>query len=127
LHATQLGQLHARQLAKLHADIKARAELPLPPYLKLPRRWPFRRFDVQILPDYVRSPIYYFELFWRPEVWISLVRNTNVYTQYKEARGKGNNSSKLRWWKTVTLYEMRVFIAILIYIGIISASNIESY
>jgi hypothetical protein len=49
LHA----QLDAMQLAQLHADIKARAELPDPAYEKLPRSWPTRPFDVQILPDYV--------------------------------------------------------------------------
>ena len=38
LHATQLhaGELHARQLGQLHAKIKARAELPIPTYPKLP-------------------------------------------------------------------------------------------
>jgi hypothetical protein len=98
LQATQLDQLYAKQLAELHADIKARAELPVPPYIKLPRRWPFRRFDVRILPDYVHSLIHYFELFWGPEVWVSLVRNTNAYAKYKEAWGKGNKGSgKLRW------------------------------
>ena len=35
LHAAQL-QLHATQLAQLHAKIKARAELPVPSYSKLP-------------------------------------------------------------------------------------------
>ena len=68
LHTTQLDQLHARQLAQLHTDIKARAELPDPPYPKLPRHWPFRLFDVRTLPDHVRSPIHYFELFWTPEI-----------------------------------------------------------
>ena len=80
------------------------------------------------MPDYIHSPIHYFELFWGPEIWISLVRNTNAYAQYKEARGKGNKGgSKLRWWKAITLYEMRIFIAILIYIGIIGASNAKSF
>ena len=40
LHAAQLhaNELHARQLGQLHAKIKARAKLPIPLYLKLPRR-----------------------------------------------------------------------------------------
>jgi hypothetical protein len=46
--------------------------------------------------------------------------------QYKEAQQKGNKRGG-RWWKAVTLYEMRIFIALLIYIGIVSASNISSY
>jgi hypothetical protein len=124
LHA----QLHAAQLAQLHADIKARAELPDPTYKKLSRSWPSRPFDVRILPDYVEHPIHYFELFWGPEVWSTLIENTNAYAQYKEARHKGNKGGqKSRWWKAVTLYEMRIFIALLIYIGTVSASNISSY
>jgi hypothetical protein len=67
--AAQLqAQLHTAQLAQLHADIKARAELPDPTYEKLSRSWPTRPFDVRILPDHVQHPIYYFELFWGPEV-----------------------------------------------------------
>jgi len=75
LHAAQLhtNKLHARQLAQLHAKIKAQAELPIPTYPKLPRRWPFRLFDVRTLPDYVCSPIHYFELFWGLETWDLLV------------------------------------------------------
>jgi hypothetical protein len=96
---TQLqAQLDAVQLAQLHADIKARAELPDPTYEKLPRSWPTRPFDVRILPDYVQHPIHYFELFWGPEVWNTLVENTNVYTEYKEAQHKDSKSKKrLRW------------------------------
>ena len=74
------AQLDDAQLAELHATIKARAEIPNPTYLKLFRSWPFRPFDVRILPDYVQHPIHYFELFWGPEVWNTLTKNTNKYT-----------------------------------------------
>jgi hypothetical protein len=121
------AQLHAAQLAQLHADIKAQAQLPDPTYKKLSRSWPIRPFDVRILPEYVQHPIHYFELFWGPEIWNTLVENTNAYAQYKEARHKEDKGQKSRWWKAVTLYEMRIFIALLIYIGIVSASNIGSY
>jgi hypothetical protein len=56
------------------------------------------------------------------------VDNTNVYAQYKEARHKENTKvQKSRWWKIVTLYKMRIFIALLIYIRIVGTSNIASY
>ena len=97
-----------------------------PTYQKLSRSWPARLFDVQILPDYIQYPIHYFELFWGPEVWNTLVENTNAYAQYKEAWHKGNKG-KGRWWKAVTLYKIHIFIALLIYISIVSASNISSY
>ena len=122
------ARLQAQRLAQLHTEIKARAQLPDPTYQKLSRSWPARPFDVRILPDYVQHPIHYFELFWGPEVWNTLVENTNAYAQYKGARYKENKTEeKSRWWKAVTLYEMRIFIALLIYIGIVSTSNISSY
>jgi hypothetical protein len=75
------AQLDDAQLAQLYTEIKARAEIPVnPTYSKLFRTWPPRPFDVRILPDYVQHPIHYFELFWGPEVWDTLVENTNAYT-----------------------------------------------
>jgi len=121
------AQLDDAQLAQLHAEIKAWAEIPDPTYPKLFRSWPFRPFDVRILPDYVQHPIHYFELFWGPEVWNTLTKNTNAYAQYKEARHKEKAEGKSRWWKAITLYEMRIFIALLIYIGIVGTSSISSF
>jgi hypothetical protein len=95
---TPEAQLHAQldttQLAQLHANIKARAELPIPTYEKLPRSWPNRPFDIRILPDYIQHPIHYFELFWGPTVWNTLTENTNAYAQYKEARNKKNKGEQ---------------------------------
>ena len=108
----------------MHNDIKASAQLPILTYPKLPRTWPARLFDVRTLPSYIRHPIHYFELFWDSGVWNTLVENTNAYAQYKEAQSK---TKKGRWWKVITLYEMRIFIALLIYISIIGASNIKSF
>ena len=57
-----------------------------------------------------------------------LVENTNAYAQYKQARGTYRNADpKARWWKLVTLYKMRIFIALLIHIGIVGTSHIASY
>jgi hypothetical protein len=60
-------------------------------------------------------------------VWNTLVENTNLYALSKEARHKENKVKKSRWWKAIDLYEMRIFIALLIYIGIVGTSNLESY
>jgi len=43
---TPQAQLDTTRLAQLHKDIKARAQLPDPTYLRLPRSWPARPFDV---------------------------------------------------------------------------------
>ena len=123
------AQIESACLARLHSDIKARATIPDPAYQKLCRAWPPRPFDVRTLPDSVKDPIHYFELFWTPIVWNTLVQNTNAYAEYKEARCRQNRDckTKSRWWKAVDLYEMRIFIALLIYIGIDRNSNIKSY
>jgi hypothetical protein len=101
--------------------------LPDPTYKKLSRSWLVRLFDIRIPPDHVQHPIHYFELFWGTEVWNTLVENANAYAQYKEAQHKENKADKSRWWKAVTLYKMRIFIALLNYIGIVGTSNIISY
>jgi hypothetical protein len=92
LHA----QLHAAQLAQLHAEIKARAKLSVPTYEKLSRPWPTGPFDVRILPDDMKHLIHYFELFWGPEVWSTLIENTNAYAQYKKAWHKNKGEGKTR-------------------------------
>ena len=43
---TPQARLDTTRLAQLHKDIKARAQLPDPTYLRLPRSWPARPFDV---------------------------------------------------------------------------------
>jgi hypothetical protein len=120
--------LDAIRLAQLHNDIKDSAQLPVPSYPKLSRSWPARPFDVRTLLDYVRQPIHYFELFWTTEVWATLVENTNAYVEYKEAWNRHYTiEQKMRWWKPITLYKMRIFIALIIYIGIVGTSNIKSF
>jgi hypothetical protein len=121
------AQIESACLNQLHKDIKARATILDLAYQKLPRMWPPRPFDIRTLPNLVQDPIHYFELFWTPEVFAILVENTNKYAQFKEARHKENPTKKSRWWKAVDLYEMRVFIALLIYISIDRNSNIQSY
>jgi Transposase IS4 len=111
----------------LHVDIKARATILDPAYQKLPRAWPLRPFDVRTLPNSIQDPIHYFELFWTSKVFVILVENTNNYAQFKEARHKENRTGKSRWWEAVNLYEMRIFIALLIYISINRSLNIKSY
>jgi hypothetical protein len=125
-----MDQLEARiyqeHLAKLHVDIKARAQIPTKPaYQKLYRTWPPRPFSVRGILDSIQSPIHYFELFWTPEVWASLVANTNKYAQYRIAQQKAYKNP--RYWTPVNLYEMKIFIALLLYISYIGISSIRAY
>ena len=121
------AQIDATYLQQLHRDIKAQAILPEPTYQKLSCSWPARDFTVRTLPDYVQSPIHYFELLWTTEVWDTLVENTNAYALWKNTRHKANKDKKSRWWKATNIYEIRVFIALLVYIGLGCNSNVESY
>jgi hypothetical protein len=90
------AQLNAAQLAQLHAEIKARAEIPVPTYLKLFWSWPFWLFDVRILPDYVQHPIHYFELFGARKSRIHSLRilmpMCNIRKLDTKQRQKGNPS-----------------------------------
>ena len=63
------AKLHQNQLDQLHREIKARASIPKEPaYQKLPRTWPPRPSSVRTLPESIKDPIHYFELFWTLEV-----------------------------------------------------------
>jgi hypothetical protein len=55
-------QFNTTCLAQLYAYIKACTTISDSIYQKLSRSWPVRPFDVQIVPNYVQHPIYYFEL-----------------------------------------------------------------
>ncbi len=133
IYKTPIEQLQSRRyqdhLAKLHVEIKARAQISTKPaYQKLYHTWPPRPLTIQDIPDQVQDPIHYFELLWTQEVWSSLVANTNSYAEYRIGlRKKSNPDKKGRWWTPVNLYEMRIFIALLLYISYNSISNINTY
>jgi hypothetical protein len=61
---TPQAQLNTTRLVQLYNNIKARVQLPIPTYLKVPWSWPARLFDIRILPSCIRTLLYYFELFW---------------------------------------------------------------
>jgi hypothetical protein len=55
------------------------------------------------------------------------VENTNKYAEYKEAFKGPEAGKKYRWWKVVDFCEMRIFIALIIYIRMIGTSCVERY
>jgi hypothetical protein len=55
--------------------------------------------------------------------WVTCIEHVT----HKRITTNNKGGQKLRWWKAVTLYEMRIFIALLIYIGIAGTSNISGY
>lgn len=60
----------------------------------------------------LRAPeaIHYFELLWTPEVWASLVANTNKYAKSKIVLEKQRNPQKKgRWWMPVNLYDLLLY------------------
>ncbi len=122
-------QQYQDQLAKLHVEIKAQAQTPTEPaYQKLYRTWPPRPLAIQDLPDQVQDPIHYFELLWTQEAWSSLVANTNSYAEYRIRLHKEKHpDQKGRWWTPVNLYEMRIFIALLLYMSYNSITSVNAY
>jgi hypothetical protein len=62
------------------------------------------------------------------DIWTSLVANTNSYAKSKGARQNGvQTEKKTRWWTPVNLYEMRIFIALLLYISFTWVDSIDAY
>jgi hypothetical protein len=68
----------------------------------------------------IRDPISFFELFFREEQYELLARNTN---KYAAAYSELYPNQKPKFWKETDLKEIKVYVALLIYIGINKNNN----
>ena len=69
------------------------------------------------------QPIDYFNLFFTPDLFDIITRNTNTYASHERLK----NEERAQEWTPLISSELRVFIGALIYIGIHIAPNIETY
>jgi len=77
-----------------------------------------------LLPQQLTSPFEYFSYFFNAEIWEVLCEGTNAYYTYKHRSG-GEPSE--RGWKPVTVTEMKIWIGLVIYMGIVVCPSIEDY
>lgn len=86
-----------------------------------------RPAQANLPPDFPNSPqpIDYFNLFFAPDLFDTIVRNTNVYAGFE--RLKKEECEGTREWTPLSAPELRVFIGTIIYMGVHIAPNIETY
>ena len=73
------------------------------------------------------QPIDCFYLFFDREMWGLLVQETNRYTASRIENGGLKPFSRLRKWTPVTEDEMKVFLALLMTIGLVKKNDLEAY
>ena len=72
------------------------------------------------LSDETCSPYLIFSLFFSSDILAIIVNNTNEYATAK-------STAREKLWQSLSISELRIFIAILIYMGIFKLSAIKDY
>jgi hypothetical protein len=70
------------------------------------------------------QPIDYFSLFLTDDLWQTITTNTNRYAAFQH---RTNPKERQRSWKNMILDELRVFVGVLIYMGMHKEPQIEDY
>ena len=88
---------------------------------------PDRPAQTNLLPDFPNSLqlINYFNLFFAPDLFDTIVRNTNVYAGFERLKKEEHEGT--REWTPLIVPELRIFIGAIIYMGVHIAPNIETY
>src|SRR6266542_2517816 len=101
-------------------------ELPLPPqFERFYHSNPLHKASINLpqtmyLSDESCTPYLIFSLFFTTDILNIIVNNTNEYATFKLSEGG-------RPWQNLTLSELRIFIAMLIYMGIFKLPSIKDY
>lgn len=97
-------------------DISVEDEAPMLPSF-LPKRNP----EPQLVMERMYSPLQVFQLFFPTSVVDTIVKNTNTYARMRSEAGKKF------LWVPLKAQEMYSYIALVIYIGLLSAKSIIDY
>ncbi|XP_048046218.1 piggyBac transposable element-derived protein 4-like [Megalobrama amblycephala] len=97
-------------------DISVEDEAPV-----LPNFLPKRNPGAQLVMDRIYSPLELFQLFFPNSVVDTIVKNTNSYAKMRSEAGKKF------MWVPLKAQELYSYIALVIYMGLLSAKNIVDY
>jgi hypothetical protein len=111
-----------RPLATVIADIPPLESVNFEPLDTGPERQP----ELQIPPNIdIDDPYALFSLFWPEDVWHTISCNTNMYAIIQRINKPPSDSS--RPWFDTSIVEIKVFIGILIYMGIHNSKRTDLY
>jgi len=118
--ATAATPLKRKSLADLDVQVDTLPE-PLE-YTPLDGRY---EHDAEsLLPQQPTCPLEYFSYFFNAEIWEVLCEGTNAY--YTSQHRSGGEPSE-RGWEPVTVREMKIWIGLVIYMGIVVCPSVEDY
>ena len=67
------------------------------------------------------SPLHFFDMFFERDMWDTLVNSTNIYAEQRIASaGHLQRHSRLNKWVPVVIPEMKVFIALVMSMGLLT-------
>ena len=110
--------------------MKLVSELPqVPEYVPLNTHEEERQAD-GLPAELITSPLDVFHQLFTQEIWESLCQNTNAYYQYRSSDGSNDMTDsgvRPRPWKDTTVGELKVWLGLLLFMGIVSCPEIEDY
>jgi len=122
IKTTSKGSLKRRSLPEVMADIPPIESVIFEPLNTGPDREPQLRLPSDIN---INDPYALFSLFWPENMWQIISRNTNLYA-IKQRLGRVQSEFMRPWFDTSAI-EIKVFIAILIYMGIHDSKRTDFY
>jgi len=106
-----------------HTRVELIDTIPLPPeYMPLPHRQIHRHPMLQLPPHTNRDSSSLFTLFLTEAYFEIIAANTNRYAEVKEAGRAGNGA-----WEQTSSAEIKVFIVVFIYMGVVCLPAYEDY
>lgn len=113
----------AKKAKTVHESSDLIDAIPPPPsYCPLPYRQISRPPAIQLPPNTKTDPYSLFTLFLTEEHFETIATNTNEYAREKGAGSEG----KRTWWPT-SAAEVKVFVGIFIYMGVVRLPAYEDY
>ena len=113
----------AKKAKTTHTPDELISAIPPPPeYLPLPYRETARSPVIRLPPGTNTDPYSLFKLFLTDKHFETIARNTNDYAKAKDAGSAGK-----RAWIPTSAAEIKVFVAIFIYMGVVRLSACEDY
>ena len=77
--------------------------------------------------EYCTSEVGVFKQLFVPDIWEAICANTNAYYRHREPQPEAEVSIKPRLWRDITIGELKVWIGLLFYMGIVRCPSTADY
>ena len=73
------------------------------------------------------KPIFFFNLLFKDDMWSLIKTQTNLYAQKRIENGELKDTSRLQKWRPVIVDEMKVFLSLVIVMGLTHKGDVDAY